>query len=394
MAGALEGIRVLDMGRVISAPMCSMILADMGAEVIKVEQPDCGDDCRTWSPVKNGESAYFAHFNRGKKGITLNLKTGKTAFLKMVSNVDILVENFRPGVMKKLGLGYEDLKAVNPRLIYASISGFGQNGPDCQRAGYDTIAQARSGLMSITGFPGNPPVRCGASIADIMAGLHATIGILSALQHRNRTGEGQYIDVSLTDAAVFAAASVFEVYLGSGKIVRRMGNGYEATAPGGGYHAKDGYVVFSCGNQKRYEKLCELMGRPDLVTHPDYLTESLRVKNRPALDRAIEEWTTTLSERELLDTLIGAGFACTHIATVDQVVKDPQVAEARNMFPTIHQPGFGELQVINQVAKLSGTPAGPQGAAPTLGQHNEQVYKGVFGFTEEELEQLRAARAI
>lgn len=394
MAGALDGIRVLDMGRVISAPMCSMILADMGAEVIKVEQPGSGDDCRTWSPVKNGESAYFAHFNRGKKGITLNLKTGKEAFLKMIPQVDIVVENFRPGVMKKLGLSYEDLKIINPRLIYASISGFGQNGPDCQRAGYDTIAQARSGLMSITGFPGNPPVRCGASIADIMAGLHATIGILSALQYRQRTGKGQYIDVALTDAAVFAAASVFEVYFGSGKVVKRMGNGYEATAPGGGYYAKDGYVVFSCGNQKRYEKLCELMDRPDLITNPDYLTESLRVKNRPALDAAIEEWSTTLTQQELLDKLIAAGFACTHIATVDQVAEDPQVAQARNMFPTIQQAGFGELRVINQVAKLSETPAGPQGAAPTLGQHNDQVYESVFGFTAEELEHLRAINAV
>ena len=201
MAGALEGIRVLDMGRVISAPMCSMILADMGAEVIKVEQPGAGDDCRAFTPVKNGESAYFAHFNRGKKGITLNLKTGKDVFLRMIPQVDILVENFRPGVMKKLGLGYEELRALNPGLIYASISGFGQNGPDSQRAGYDTIAQARSGLMSITGFPGNPPVRCGASIADVMAGLHATIGILAALRHRQCTGKGQYIDVALTDAA-------------------------------------------------------------------------------------------------------------------------------------------------------------------------------------------------
>ena len=394
MAGALEGIRVLDMGRVISAPMCSMILADMGAEVIKVEQPGAGDDCRAFTPVKNGESAYFAHFNRGKKGITLNLKTGKDVFLRMIPQVDILVENFRPGVMKKLGLGYEELRALNPGLIYASISGFGQNGPDSQRAGYDTIAQARSGLMSITGFPGNPPVRCGASIADVMAGLHATIGILAALRHRQCTGKGQYIDVALTDAAVFAAASVFEVYLGSGKVVKRMGNGYEATAPGGGYRTKDGYVVFSCGNQKRYEKLCELMGRPDLVTDPDYRTESLRVKNRPALDAIIEEWSTTYTEKELLSILIGAGFACTHIATIDQVVKDPQVAEFRDMFPTIQQAGFGSLKVINQVAKLSETPARPQGPAPTLGEHNDEVYLDTFGFSEAGLTRLRDKHAV
>ncbi len=392
--GALSGIRVLDMGRVISAPMCTMMLADMGAEVIKIEQPGDGDDCRTWSPVKDGESAYFAHFNRGKRGITLNLKTGRDIFLNLVEHADVIVENFRPGVMKKLGLDYETLKTINPGLIFVSISGFGQNGPDSQRAGYDTIAQARSGLMSITGYPGNPPVRCGASVTDIMAGLHATVGLLAALHYRSVTGKGQYIDVALTDAGVFAAASVFEIYLGSGRVVKRMGNGYEATAPGGGYRAKDGYIVFSCGNQKRYEMLCHLMGRPELIKDPRYLTESLRVKNRASLDASIELWTTSMTEKEVLEKLIAAGFACTHIASIDQVVNDPQIAEYRNMFPAIEQPAFGHLRVINQVAKLSETPSGPHSAAPQLGQHNDEVYKEILGLSELEIQRLRTETII
>ena len=392
--GALKGIRILDMGRVISAPVCTMILADMGAEVIKVEEPKSGDDARTWAPVKDGESAYFIHFNRSKKGITLDLKKGRDVFLKMVQEVDILVENFRPGVMEKLGFGYEALKKINPGLIYASISGFGQNGPDSQRAGYDTIAQARSGIMSITGFPGSPPVRCGASITDIMAGLHATIGILAALQNRNNTGEGQHVDVALTDAGVFAAASVLEVYLGSGRVVSRMGNGYEATAPGGGYPTKDGYVVFSCGNQKRYEMLCDLMERPDLKTQPEFLTESMRVRNRPALDAIIDAWTGSKTEKELLDLLIENGFACTSVSTIDEVVQDPQIAEARNMFPTIEHPVYGELKVINQVAKLSATPAGPKCAAPLLGQHNEDVYCNLLGLSLDEIAAMKENKII
>lgn len=389
MQGALEGLKVLDMGRIISAPMSAMILADMGAEVVKLEQPGGGDDCRAYSPVKDGESAYFAHFNRGKQGITLDLKKGHDVFLDLVKKFDVLIENFRPGVMKKLGFDYETLHKIHPGLIYVSISGFGQNGPDAQRAGYDTIAQARSGLMSVTGFPGNPPVRCGASITDVMAGLHATVGLLAALQYRNRTGIGQHIDVALTDAGVFAAASVIEVYMGSGKVITRMGNGYEATAPGGGYPTKDGYVVFSCGNQKRYEKLCELMGRPEIIQDPRYKTESLRVKNRPSLDASISEWTTSMTEKELLDLLIANGFACTHIPTIDKVVEDPQIAEYRSMFPYIHQPAFGELRVINQVAKMSETPAGPKGAAPALGADNDTFFAQVMGYSADYIKEMR-----
>ena len=213
MAGALEGIRVLDMGRVLAGPSSAALMGDMGAEVIKLEQPGRGDDSRGFAPMKNGVSCYYKNFNRSKKGITLDLKTGKDVFLELVKTVDVLVENFRPGTMKKLGLGYEELKKINPGLIYGCISGFGSTGPYRNRAGYDTMSQAWSGVMSITGWPEDDPVRCGASFGDVIGGLNLTIGILAALRQREKTGVGQFIDISLTDGCVIAAASMFEVYV-------------------------------------------------------------------------------------------------------------------------------------------------------------------------------------
>ena len=231
MAGVLEGIRVLDMGRVLAGPSAAALFGDMGAEVIKLEQPGRGDDSRGFAPMKNGVSCYYKNFNRSKKGITLDLKKGKETFLELVKQVDVLIENFRPGTMEKLGLGYEELKKVNPGLIYGCISGFGSTGPYKNRAGYDTMSQAWSGVMSITGWPEDDPVRCGASFGDVIGGLHLVIGILAALRHRERTGHGQMIDVSLTDGCVVAAASMFEVYLATGKVPTKNGNRYTSSAP-------------------------------------------------------------------------------------------------------------------------------------------------------------------
>ena len=277
---ALEGIKVLDMSRVLAGPHCAAILADLGAEVLKIEEPGMGDEARFLRPFSNGESAYYMNFNRGKKGITLNLKSGKDIFLQLVKDADILVENFRPGVMARLGLDYETLSKLNPGLIYVAISGYGQSGSNSQLPGYDPIAQAMSGICSVTGWPDAEPARCGAPVADVLAGINGAVGALAALNYRNRTGKGQMIDVSLVDVSVSALASLNQVYLSEGRVPSRQGNGTEAAAPGGSCHAKDGTVIFAAGNDRLWPKLAALMGRPELAEDERFSKNAQRVKHR------------------------------------------------------------------------------------------------------------------
>lgn len=389
MKGALEGIRVLDLGRVLSAPSAAALLGDMGAEVIKLEMPVKGDDSRNFAPMKNGVSCYYKNFNRSKKGITLDLKLGKDIFLELVKKVDVILENFRPGTMEKLGLGYDELKKINPGLIYGSISGFGANGPYRERAGYDTMSQAWSGVMSITGWPGTDPVRCGASFGDVMAGLNLVIGVLAALRYRDITGKGQFIDISLTDSCVIAEASMMQVYLTTGKVPLRNGNSYTSSAPGGGYHTKDGYIVINGSAPKFWSMLCELMGRPELVDDPKYKTNALRVQNRVELDKIVEAWTITKTTDELIDILLLKGFACAPILTLDQVAQNEQIAGARNMFPEIDDPEVGRMRFTNSAVKMSETMPEIRCPAPLLGQHNEEIYSSLLGLTPEKIQKLK-----
>ncbi len=390
MPGALEGIRVLDLGRVLAAPSAGALLGDMGAEVIKLEQPVKGDDSRNFAPMVNGVSCYYKNFNRSKKGITLDLRKGKNIFLELVKNTDVIIENFRPGTMEKLGLSYDTLKQVNPRLIYGSISGFGATGPYRNRAGYDTMSQAWSGAMSITGWPDQPPVRCGASFGDVIGGLHLVIGVLAALRYRDSTGVGQMVDISLTDGCVVAAASAMQVYLSTGKVPGRNGNSYNSSAPGGGYHTKDGYMVINGSAPKFWAILCDTMGRPELKEDPRFVTNALRVQNRVELDKIVEGWTTTLSTDELIGILLPKGFACAPILTLDQVAANEQIAGARNMFPEVEDPEVGMMRFTNSAVKLSETMPEIRCPAPTLGQHNDEVYQSLLGLSGEELEALRA----
>lgn len=394
MSGALEGIKVLDMGRVLAGPSAAALMGDMGADVIKLEQPGRGDDSRGFAPMKNGVSCYYKNFNRSKRGITLNLKTGKDIFLELVKKVDVLIENFRPGTMEKLGLGYDELKKVNPRLIYGCISGFGSTGPYKHRAGYDTMSQAWAGIMSITGWPHDDPVRCGASFGDVMGGLNLTIGILAALRYRDRTGRGQFIDVSLTDCCVTAAASMFEVYLATGKVPTKNGNRYTSSAPGGGYHTKDGYCVINGSAPKFWAMLCDIIGKPELTKDPRFLTNALRVQNREQLDPIVEEWTKSLTTQEVLDTLLPKGFACAPILKLDQVVANEQIGGARNMFPEVDDPEVGKTRFINSAIRMSETGPGIRCPAPKLGQHNEEVYSEVLGYSKEKIEDLKAHEII
>ena len=388
MKTALEGIRVLDLGRVLAAPSAGALLGDMGAEVIKVEQPVKGDDSRNFAPMVNGVSCYYKNFNRSKKGITLDLKKGKDVLLDLVRISDVLIENFRPGTMEKLGLGYDELKKINPRLIYGSISGFGSTGPYRNRAGYDTMSQAWSGVMSITGWPDKDPVRCGASFGDVIGGLNLVIGVLAALRYRDVTGEGQFVDISLTDGCVVAEASMMQVYLSTGKVPVRNGNAYTSSAPGGGYRSKDGYVVINGSAPKFWKLLCDTMGRPELVNDPRFETNALRVQNRVPLDEIVTEWTSSLTTDEVIDKLLPMGFACAPILTLDKVAANEQIAGARNMFPEIYDPEVGRMRFTNSAVKLSETPPEIRSPAPKLGQHNAEIYGSLLGYSRERLAEL------
>ena len=392
--GSLEGIRVLDLGRVLSAPFATAMLGDMGADVIKVEQPDRGDDSRNFMPRKDDISAYFINFNRSKKGVTLDLKKGKDVFLEMAKHVDVVVENFRPGVMKRLGLDYEELKKVNPKVIYAAISGFGQTGPYAQRAGYDTMAQAMGGIMSVTGWPGNPPTRSGASVADIMGGLQAVIGILAALRYRDQTGRGQLVDISLADCAVVGLSSVNQVYLTTGRVPERIGNSYESSAPGGGYRSKDGYFIMNGSAPKFWKILCNALGNPELIDHPRFATNSLRVTNKVELDKIVEDWSTTMTTDEVIKLLLGLGFAAAPVLTIDKVVADPHIGGVREMFPEVDHPQVGKIKVTGQALKMSETNPEVRCSSPLLGEHNEDVYGNTFGFTEKQIEEFEKSGVI
>lgn len=382
---ALEGIKVLDLGRVIAAPFAASLLADMGAEVIKVEVPGVGDSARENLPMKNGESTYFINFNRSKKGITLDLKRGKDLFLKMVKQVDVIIENFRPGVMEKLGLGYEELKKINPRLIYASVSGFGQTGQYRKRAGYDPIAQAMSGMMSITGWQESSPLRAGASIADIMGGMNVVMGILAALHHRNVTGIGQFIDISLLDSTIVSLSSVSQVYLTDRTVPRRRGNGYVAGAPGGSYKCKDGSVIFLALSDSIWIKLCKTIEREELLEDERFETNQLRVQNSMVLDEIMNDWTKDKTVNEVVDLFLSAGLPAGPIYDLEQVYNDPHISGNREMFAKINHPIVGEVEITNQAIKMSETSPYVRGSSPLLGEHNKEVYKK-FGFTEEEIQ--------
>jgi formyl-CoA transferase len=382
--GALYGLKVLDLGRVIAGPLCAAYLGDLGAQVIKVELPGKGDDARENLPP----GGYFAAYNRSKRGITLDLKKGRNVFLQLVKEADVLIENFRPGVMERLGYGYEELKKINPGLIYAAATGFGQNGPYSHYACMDTVAQAMSGIMTCTGHPGDRPVNCGTSICDIMAAQFLTAGILLALQYRNRTGKGQMVDVALVDAGIVILSSVVEAYLCSGKIPGRMGNTVAAAAPGGSYPAIDGEAILNPVGQVAVEKLFTMMGREDLIQNPDYCNNKARVDHRYALEEIIEGWTKTKTVDELVGMFLKEKLVAGPVLNVEQVVNDEHLSKHRDMFTTVHLEGYGDVKITNQCLKMKGTPP-KMTDPPALGQHNREVY-AELGFTLDEIREMEA----
>lgn len=397
MTTALGDITVLDLTRVLAGPYCTMMLADFGANVIKVEIPGKGDDTRAMGPIKNGASMYYANVNRNKKGVTLNLKApeGKELFKELVKKADVVVENYRPGVMDKLGLGYDELKKVNPRIIYAAVSGFGCYGPNSQRPGYDIIAQAVGGLMSISGHPGGQPTRVGSAMGDMLGGMNLTIGILMALHARQLTGRGQRVDVALVDSVVASLETGTQRYFASGKLPELMGNRYAAAYPYDSFAAADGSFVIACGNDHLFQLLCEkVIHRPDLLTDPRFDSNLKRCDNHAALKPEIEKWTSLHTIDEAVEAINAAGVPAAPINDMRRVTSDDSIANVREMFVPLHHPVIGDMRVNGNPVKLLDMMPQITRHAPELGQDNEAVYGELLGLDAAALNKYREKHVI
>ncbi len=370
---ALSDICIVDLSRVLAGPYCTQLLSDYGAEVIKIEQPGLGDGTRQWGPPwVDGESAYFLSVNRNKKSVTLNLKApeGQQILKRLVAGADIFIENFRPGTLARLGLDYESLAAMHPGLIYCSITGYGQTGPYRDRPGYDFIIQAQGGIMSITGPPDGEPYKVGVAIVDITAGLFAASAILAALHHRERTGQGQYIDVALLDSQVAWLANVAHNYFATGEPPQRYGNAHPNIVPYETFPTADGYVALAVGTDRQYERFCQVVGRPDLWEDERFQTNA---------GRPTQYW---------VDLMVQAGIPVGPINDIPTVFADPQV-QSRGMVQTVEHPTAGRIQVLGPVAKMSETPARVRSAPPLLGADTAEVLSRRLGYTAEEIEVLR-----
>ena len=375
MQAVLSDVIVIDLSRVLAGPHCTMILGDLGATVIKVEQPGKGDDTRHFGPPYiAGESAYYLGLNRNKQSILLDFSTpeGKERLLKLLSTATVLVENFRPGALERQGLGYETLRAINPGLIYCSISGYGQTGPYALRPGYDFVAQAESGLMSVTGEIDGDPQRVGSPVGDVSAGMYACISILAALRVRDHTGKGQHIDISLLETTMSLLSNVASNYLISGEEAPRLGNGHPNIVPYQAFHTKDGYVVVSCGNDRLYQALCQLLGREDLAADPSFATNPQRVRNRQALVPALQEEFLRRTTEEWLPELRAAGIPCGPINTVSQSFNDQHI-QARGFVWECEHPTAGRIKLSGSPIHLSETPTRLYKAPPLLGEDDEKV---------------------
>jgi crotonobetainyl-CoA:carnitine CoA-transferase CaiB-like acyl-CoA transferase len=374
MDAALPDVIVVDLSRVFAGPYCTMMLGDFGATVIKIEQPGKGDDTRQFGPPSiAGESAYYLCLNRNKYSITLdfNLPEDKARLLELIKQATVLVENFRPGTLARHGLDYESLREINPGLIYCSISGYGQNGPYSSRAGYDFVAQAESGLMAVTGEPEGEPQRVGSPIGDQATGMYACIAILAALRVRDRTGKGQYIDISLLESAVSLLSNVASNYLISGEEAKRYGNGHPNIVPYQAFRTRDGYIVVSCGNDRLYQTFCHLVGRDDLATDPRFATNPQRVRNRAELIPQLQEVFLTRDSAEWLEALGSVGIPCGPINKVSQVFNDPQI-QARGFVWECQHPTAGTIKLSGSPMRLSETPARLYKAPPLLGEDNDR----------------------
>ncbi|MBI3912895.1 MAG: CoA transferase [Chloroflexi bacterium] len=391
----LDGVRVIDFSRVLAGPYCTMMLGDLGAEVIKIESLD-GDDTRQWGPpFAGGESAYYLGANRNKKSITLNLKDakGREIARKLASGADVLVENFKVGTMDGWRLGYGELKELNPRLIYCAITGYGQTGPYKDRAGYDFVAQAEGGIMSITGEPDGAPMKVGVAIADITTGLFALNAILAALYEREKSGGGQFIDVALLDSQVAWLANVASSYLISGNAPQRYGNAHATIVPYQAFTTRDGSIVVAIGADRQWQKFCALIERDDLARDARFATNPARVENRTALIPALEKVFAARDSAAWLALLQAEGIPCGPINSIEQVFQDAQVLR-REMLIEMPHPTAGKIKLVGTPLKLSRTPARITLPPPLLGEHTGEVLREIVGLSDEEIQKLREAGAV
>jgi crotonobetainyl-CoA:carnitine CoA-transferase CaiB-like acyl-CoA transferase len=394
MPEALKGVRVLDCSQILAGPFCSMLLADMGADVIKIEKPTGGDDTRRMGPpFIDTESAAFLAMNRNKRSIVLNFKeqSGVQAMKTLVKDADIVIENYRTGTMARLGLGYEDLKNINPGIIYCSISGFGRTGPYANRGGFDLVAQGMSGLMSITGVPNSPPVKVGVPIADMNAGMFATYGILTAYINKLRTKKGQYLEISLLEAAITYTVWESAGYFATGDIAEPLGSSHRNSAPYQALKTKDGHINVGAPNQSNWERFADAIQRSDLIARNDFKDNASRLVNRESLEAELELTLKTKNSSDWLEVLEKSGVPAGPILNISEVWNDPQV-EARNMKVTLDHPTAGKITNIGLAAKLYGTPGRITNPAPLLGEHTREILMDA-GYSKENIEDLVASGA-
>ena len=387
----LTGITVVDLSRILAGPYCTMALADAGADVVKIEEPGRGDDTRGWGPpFVEGESTYFLSVNRGKRSLTLNLKheDGRRILRQLLDGADVLVENFRPGTLDRLGFSYDAVRARNPRLVYASISGYGPDGPWGGKPGYDAIAQGEGGLMSITGLPGGPPTRVGASVADVLAGMTAFQGILLALVRREKTGQGGHVDVSLLESLLAPLSYHASAYLLAGEVPSRLGNRHPSLAPYETFEAADGYVILGVGNDALWRAFCAAAGQAALFSGPSFETNALRVRHYDALRARLAPMMRARPVAEWLALLEGAGVPCGRVRTVAEAIDSEQV-EARGLLLEVAHPRLGAGRYLGSPIHLSDAGRGSRRPPPLLGEHTQEVLAERLGLTVEEVEALR-----
>jgi formyl-CoA transferase len=394
--GPLDGVRVVDLTRVVAGPYCSMFLGDLGAEVVKVEQPGLGDDTRGWGPpFAGGESAYYLCINRNKKSLTLDLKSKRAVELlrELVKSADVIIENFRPGTMERLGLGEKELRALNPRLIFASLTGFGADGPMSDWPGYDLIVQAWGGLMSITGTPDGEPVKVGVAIIDLVAGLMLGNAITAGLFAREKSGVGQRIDTSLLEAEIASLINVGSNYLVGGTVPARWGNAHPNIVPYQNFKTADGYLVIGVASEVIWKRFCQAIGRPELTDDRRFADNSKRVQNRAELISLLSELFLKRNNQAWFDRLTAAEVPCAPVQSIDQVFQAPQVLH-RDMLMEVEHPTAGKVRMAGLPVKFSLTPASVRLPPPLLGQHNTEILKSWLGMSAEAIEELKREKII
>jgi len=392
MQKPLAGVRVLDLTRVLAGPYCTMMLSDLGAEIVKIEVPLTGDDSRSFGPFKNGKSLYFLNVNRGKESVAINLKSGagKKLLRDLAKKCDVLVENFRPGTMEKLGLGWDVLQKDNPALIYAAVSGFGHTGPDSLRPAYDILVQAMGGVMSITGWPDSPPTRVGLSMGDITAAIFTSTGIVSALYQREKTGKGQKVDVSMLDCQLAILENALVRYQVEGKPPAPLGTRHPTITPFQAFQASDGWFVVAVGNDALWNTFCAAIKRPDLAVDPRYSSNGDRTMNISGLEAELGKMFAVKQLKEWLALLETAGVPCAPVNTIDKVLEDRQL-KARNMFVTVDDPVAGKIIIPGNPIKMESIPECPdRPLAPEIGEHTDKLLRSLLGLEDEEIERLKS----